>query len=104
MAALPVIILFDILLLAALVFDIDFKVSTELVLNNDASKKAAIHYLLCFLIPSGLLAFIAAYCVQKKKLTKRYLSVLVVSSLLVFTSAVATLSTLPIGEYLDRIN
>ena len=98
MVALPVIILFNILLLSVLVLSVNFKVSPELVLDNNGSKQAAKHFLLWFLIPSGILAFIASFCVQKNTLTNRHLSVLAVSFVLVFISAVGTISTFPTGK------
>ena len=87
---LPIILLFDVVLLLLLVFKRDFKLNHQLVLGEDASKDFSIKVLYSFLIPSGIAAIISAYILSMRSTRKRVLIALGILSTIVLSLAIFT--------------
>ena len=90
MFTLPIILLFDLILLLMLVFNSSFKLSCELAVVATTAREVSIKLLYLFLLPSGVAAFMSAYILSTRPTRKCVLLVLGILSTLVLSLAVFT--------------
>ena len=86
---LPIIFLFDLILLSLLLFT-NFKLPRGLILGMDETKDVAINILQSFLLPTGIAAILSAYILSRGSTRKANLFFLVLLSTVVLLLAVFT--------------
>ena len=98
MGAIPVIMVFNIILLILLT-STDYKLSTDMVTTPEVSKQNIKRLIIFLVIPSGIFSFIVALCIKTDKKPKFATAMLVIVAMLSLSFVIASIHQIVTGEF-----
>ena len=96
--AVPIVLVFIIALLLLILFDKEYKVSSDLILDNGTSKRCLQYLILVLVLPSGILSLIGATLMKREKLCRLYSGLLFLLAMASFSFAVGSIVHVFKGE------
>ena len=101
MGAIPVIMVFNIILLILLT-STDYKLSTDMVTTPEVSKQNIKRLIIFLVIPSGIFSFIVALCIKTDKKPKFATATLVLVAMLSLSFVIASIYQVVTGIFIKN--